>query len=308
MKKIMVLAAVVALGASAVALPGAEAAPNTRGKGAQRTLTVATYNIHHAAGIDGVLDLERVAQVLEDTEAEVIGLQEVDNRWGTRSEYVDQAAWLAERLGMHYCYTANLDNPPAPGQTANRQYGTAILSEYELDDCTSTPLTNHHNGEQRSLAQADVKVRGVDFRFYNTHLTHNSTAGRLRQAAEINRLIADDLVPGIVVGDMNATPDSTTYDSLTAYLRDAWTAGDGEGYTFPAHEPDRRIDYIFTTEDIEATNSEVVSTPASDHLPVVSDVRLPHPSQKNVIKQRQAALTESTNVQLLSVTDSTPAT
>ena len=73
---------------------------------------VMSYNIHHAVGEDNVLDLERIAKVIEDSGAEIIGLQEVDNHWSERSNFEDQAKWLADRLGMHYTYAANLDRDP----------------------------------------------------------------------------------------------------------------------------------------------------------------------------------------------------
>ncbi|MCM3668297.1 hypothetical protein M3181_04670 [Mesobacillus maritimus] len=38
------------------------------------SLKVMSYNIHHAAGIDGVLSLECIAKVIEDSGAEIIGL------------------------------------------------------------------------------------------------------------------------------------------------------------------------------------------------------------------------------------------
>ena len=68
-----------------------------------------TYNIHHGAGYDGVLDLERIAVLIEKSGADVIGLQEVDRHWSERSNWVDQPAWLAKRLKMHYGYAANLE-------------------------------------------------------------------------------------------------------------------------------------------------------------------------------------------------------
>ena len=48
---------------------------------------VMSYNIHHAVGQDGILDLERIAKVIEDSGAEIIGLQEVDNHWSERSQF-----------------------------------------------------------------------------------------------------------------------------------------------------------------------------------------------------------------------------
>lgn len=249
---------------------------------AERQITVASYNIHHAAGADGVLDLERIANVLDDTGAEVIGLQEVDNHWGSRSDFVDQAGWLADRLGMHACYSANLDLDPLPGQVDRRQYGTAILSAYKLGGCTNTPLPNHTGGEQRGLAQADVKVRGVDFRFYNTHLTHNNKDERLAQAKAMNALVQGDGVPSILVGDLNAAPDAVEYDEFTAELVDLWpVVGEGPGFTIDAQEPNRRIDYVLASDDITPRSAHVPQTLASDHLPVVVDLTLPHPSQVN---------------------------
>ena len=91
-------------------------------------LTVASFNIHHGAGTDDRLDLERVAAEIKRTGAAVVGLQEVDRFWSERSAFVDQAQWLADRLGMHVVYGANLDLDPPALDRPRRQYGTAILS------------------------------------------------------------------------------------------------------------------------------------------------------------------------------------
>ena len=76
-------------------------------------LTVATYNIAHAAGIDGRLDLERIAAEIERGGAEIVALQEVDRHWSERSQFVDQAQWLADRLGMQ----SRLRGQPGPRAT-----------------------------------------------------------------------------------------------------------------------------------------------------------------------------------------------
>jgi endonuclease/exonuclease/phosphatase family metal-dependent hydrolase len=94
-------------------VPAAAADPRP----ADRRLTVVTYNIHHGAGVDGVVDLERIAEVLISATADVIALQEVDRHWSSRSGWVDQPVWFAERLDKHMVYGANLDlDPLEPGQ------------------------------------------------------------------------------------------------------------------------------------------------------------------------------------------------
>lgn len=266
-------------GAPLLAATPATASPAHLPDDADRTVTVASYNIHHASGADGVLDLERIARVLEGTGAEVIGLQEVDRHFGARSEYVDQAAWLAQRLGMSYCYSANLDLDPEAGRTERREYGTAILSAYPIDDCTNTLLPNHPGGEQRGLGQVDVHVRGVELRFYNTHLTHQSAQGRIDQAAVFNEQAQTAGMPVVLVGDLNAEPDSAEYDVFTEVLADVWPViGEGPGYTFDSDDPIGRIDYVLTSADVTPLSAEVIDSLASDHMPLVAEVELPHPS------------------------------
>jgi endonuclease/exonuclease/phosphatase family metal-dependent hydrolase len=78
------------------------AAPTTAGAKAvhSRPLHVVTYNIQHGANHHGQLDLDTIAENLRSSGADVITLQEVDRHWSERSMWMDEAAWLGERLGM----------------------------------------------------------------------------------------------------------------------------------------------------------------------------------------------------------------
>ncbi|TCO30338.1 endonuclease/exonuclease/phosphatase family metal-dependent hydrolase [Kribbella steppae] len=236
-----------------------------------RPLTVMTYNIHHGAGIDGVLDLERIAVLIEKSGADVVGLQEVDRHWSERSNWVDQPAWFAKRLKMHYGYAANLDLPPLNPGEPNRQYGTAILSRYPIKDFTNTLLPKYPAGEQRGLAVATVKVRGADLRFANTHLTHNNNAERLEQAQKVVEVLGTSKTPTFLVGDLNARPDTPEIKTLTALLTDTWPeVGVGPGYTIEADNPTARIDYLLHSSKLSPTKASVPVSLASDHLPVVA--------------------------------------
>ncbi len=53
-------------------------------------LTVATYNIHKGIGRDGVRDAERIIAVLREMDADVIALQEADERFGSRASVAAQ--------------------------------------------------------------------------------------------------------------------------------------------------------------------------------------------------------------------------
>lgn len=245
-----------------------------------RPLTVVSFNIHHGAGTDGLVDLARIAQVVRVSGADVVGLQEVDRHFGARSDFVDQAAWLARALRMHVVYGANLDlDPLAPGQQ-RRQYGTAILSNHPILDWDNTYLPRFADHEQRGLLRARINVRGVPVQVYNTHLQHNDAAERLAQAQAITQLIGtpDDSV--VLLGDLNATPAAPEIRTLVETLVDAWeAAGVGDGYTYPVEDPHSRIDYVMQSDDVVVRTVAVVTTPlaasASDHLPVLAEVALP---------------------------------
>lgn len=244
--------------------------------GAEDPLRVMTFNIHHGAGTDDVLDLEHTARVIEESGAEVIGLQEVDRHWGERSAFVDEAAWLAERLGMEVVYGANLDEDPAePGQP-RRQYGTALLSAYDIVRSKNTYLPAFEGSEQRGLLETMINVDGTMVRVYNTHLQHDDAAERLVQAEAILQRLPGGRQPIVLVGDLNAVQGTPEIETLERRLVDAWTVvGEGDGYTIPVDAPNRRIDYVMTSANVEPVAAEVVATDASDHLPVVVDLLVP---------------------------------
>ena len=243
-------------------------------------VTVATYNIHHGAGADDRLDLERIAAQIEGGGAGIVGLQEVDRHWSERSEFVDQAQWLADRLGMEVAYGANLDlDPPAPGG-ARRQYGTAILSAHPIVYSRNTPLPRPENGEQRGLLEAAIDVDGVRVRVANTHLQHNSVVERRAQTERIVELLRPARHPIVLMGDLNAPPDAPELTPLWPRFVDAWPrGGEGDGLSYPASAPNARIDYVLTTADVDVASARTVASPASDHLQVVADLTLPRTRQ-----------------------------
>ena len=262
----------------------AAAAP---GKAPDRStdLRVMSFNIHHGADSDDVLDLERAAAVIESSGAEVIGLQEVDNAWSSRSDFEDQKARLAELLGMHYVYGVNLDVVRPDGRAGNSQYGNAILSEYPIIDSENHLLTSieypEMPTEQRGLLEAVINVKGHHVGFYSTHLDHQRAEQRELQAREIVEITGESGRPAVVVGDLNAEPDAPELQGLFEVFRDTFgNLGQDDAYTFapdgaPVEDASLRIDYVLVSEGVRPQAARVVPTSASDHLPIVADLRIP---------------------------------
>lgn len=253
----------------APAAGAAEATPPVR---------VATFNIHHAVGTDDRLDLDRVAADIRETRADVIGLQEVDNHWSSRSDDADQAAELARRLDMHYVYGANLDLDPVTPGSPRRQYGTAVLSKWPIRSWRNTLLPRPRGGEQRGLLEAVIKARGSYMRFAVTHLQHNNAEERLAQSEAIGSLLDESAEPVVLVGDLNAPPGAPELAPVETRFHDAWELGGvpgDPGYTYDAETPHARIDYVKVSPGLPVSNAVVYESVASDHLPFAADVLLP---------------------------------
>ncbi len=250
-------------------------------------VTVATFNIHHGVGAGGRLDLGHTADVLAGIGADVISLQEVDRHWSSRSDFADQAEYLGRRLDMHMVFGATRVRTErlqaratgADGQGGRYgrygQYGNAVLSRFPLRASRTTPLPRPRGGEPRALLEAEIVVDGILLRCLSTHLQHRSRAERLAQVETIKAVAAQAGGPAVLLGDLNARPRSPEIRSLTERLVDAWRDhGTGQGHTFRTGRPLARIDYVLTTPDIAVTHVAVVSSAASDHLPVSARLRL----------------------------------
>lgn len=259
-----------------------------------RSLTVAAYNIRHGAGNDTcttppgtancALNLPRIADVIRSSGADIVALQEVDRFW-IRSGMFDEPQELADMLGWHMCYGANLDHRPDNHSPVPHQYGTATLSRFPILSCENTflPKAAPPAGEQRGLLETLINVRGVPLYFYNTHL-HTQLADRLVQTEAIAAHLAQRTAPRILTGDLNARPDEASLHVLYENLIDVWPLArpDDDGFTFPARPtqpPNRRIDYIFVSDDVTVSGAHVMiddlTVMASDHYPVVAEVSLP---------------------------------
>lgn len=262
-----------------VALPGTAVAEGQENV----SIRALSYNMHHGAAIDGTGGLPWIAKEINESGADVVGLQEVDKHWGERSDWHDQATLLADRLGMYVAFGANLDLDPEPGDTERRQFGTAVLSRYPIVSATNHLLTNieypEKPTEQRGLLHAVIDVGGAHLDFYNTHLDHQRAEQRISQVEEILDVVEDNPGAGILVGDLNATPEVEEVQMLTeGPFEDAFAGSDGD-FTFPADEPIKRIDYLLATDAASITDAEVMASEASDHLPLIATVTMTRPQR-----------------------------
>jgi endonuclease/exonuclease/phosphatase family metal-dependent hydrolase len=245
-----------------------------------------TFNTHHGVGTDDRHDLARLATVLAAAEADLICLQEVDRRFGARSEDVDQALLLSRALDMQLAWGPAIDEPRRDGGD-RRQYGNALLSRLPVlvSDVHRLP----GSGEPRSALQTMVELDGGTLWVTATHLTTNSPAERAEQVAALAALKTDAMGAGVLVGDFNAAPDAPELQPLMGPFTDAWELAEakedragwrfwtsGQGLTHPAGAPRRRIDQVWVSPGVTVVSARVLDAEgASDHLPLVVDLLVP---------------------------------
>jgi endonuclease/exonuclease/phosphatase family metal-dependent hydrolase len=233
-----------------------------------RELRVMTFNIHHAEGVDGVLDVARIAALIRETQADVVGLQEVD-RGAERTGRRDLLKEIADLAGMRFVFGKNID-------LQGGDYGNALLTTRPIVSEGNKLLPTTNGGEQRGVLQVVLDVAGTQVLVLTTHLDHRrEDPQRVASADAITATIkAWGEGPVVVMGDFNDVPGSPTYTKLAGLLTDVWAAvGQGGGFTIPVEAPTRRIDWILV-RGLEPVGADVVTTKASDHLPVVASIRL----------------------------------
>lgn len=200
-------------------------------------LRVLTYNIHHAEGIDGKLDLARIARVIESVDPDLVALQEVDQRV-ERTKAVDQPAELARLTGLEVVFGANIE-------LQGGHYGNAVLSRLPIRRHENHKLPCFDDGEQRGVLEVEFELPGHSqpLALLATHLDHRPDhRERIASAEAINKLIADRLdQPAILAGDLNATADSPPL----AVIWKQWQNTSRQMQpTIPVARPARQIDYI----------------------------------------------------------------
>ena len=232
-------------------------------------LRILSYNIHHAEGVDGKLDIPRIAQVILSVDPDLVALQEVDKNT-IRTGKVNQDIELSRLTKMNSVFGSNIT-------FQGGQYGNSILSKFPIIKNKNFLLPNVDSGEQRGLLQSQIQISNKEnVLFFSTHLDHRrSDTERLASAKAINQIISlDNKSPAILAGDFNDVPDSPTLKELGK----VWLRTNKKILrTIPASKPSRQIDYIFVQpkERWKIIESQILDEDtASDHRAIFSIIEL----------------------------------
>ena len=229
------------------------------------TIRILAYNIHHGAGVDDVLDLPRIAGVINAQRPDLVALQEID-QGVNRTDKVLQAQRLGALTGMHAEFGEFMEY-------GGGRYGMAVLSRHPVEESTNHRLPDGR--EPRSALTVRARLAGTAQRllFAGIHL-YATEEERLAQARRLIELFGDTELPVILAGDFNSKPGSAVMELLGTHWRPSGKLG--PRHTFPAPAPAREIDFVLVPKGgpFEVVDCRVVDEAvASDHRPVLAVLR-----------------------------------
>ncbi len=256
------------------------------------SLTLLTFNIAHGRGLSlyqgfssvrrirAILD--RIAELLVDTRADIVALQEVDecSHW---NGHINLLHHLQDRAGFDYAYMGVNNRRDGRKRLA---YGNAVLSRFPLRFWENNPFGQATLGEKGFL-YTELDIRGHPLPLVNLHLDYRSRARRIRQVEQVLDYLRRKPHPGvkhqpvapIICGDFNT--HSKRVGDAVSHLFEA-VLGHGEygiypheaAATFPALLPHRALDFIFLPAPCRLRRCEVIRCFLSDHRPVLVEFSL----------------------------------
>ena len=203
-----------------------------------------------------------VARVIRDARPDVVCIQEAPRflRWRSRCAALARCSGLVTVGG---------------GRSAAANLLLSTLA-VEVESSRDVLFSKDARLHQRGAAIAVLRLGDARVAVAGTHLDLVE-APRLRHIAELEQALAEhvpDGVPTVVAGDINDRPGTPVWQRLSERRVDAVPAGDG--FTYSATQPRRRIDGVFADPALRIVSAEVLDSPdvriASDHRPVLVEL------------------------------------
>ena len=227
--------------------------------------TIASYNVHKCVGSDGRFDPARVAGVVSEIDADIVALQEADERTGARLGLLDLQALQRD--------TDLVPTHMPTNGGSHGWHGNLILARRGI--VQGVRQVRLPGFEPRGAIIVDLKLKGVALRVVAAHfgLLRRS---RSQQASALVEATQSVSKPTILLGDLNEWRVRNR-SSLLALLPHFGPIH-AVLPSFPSRYPLLALDRIMARPANLITRIEVHQTPlarlASDHLPIKARLNL----------------------------------
>ena len=246
-------------------------------------IKVLSFNIHYGIGMDKKKDLKRIARVINESGADIIGVQEVSD-----SVMVSE---LSKLTGMYGVFGASMKKNSMPNLYGLLEldepkdllyYGDAILSKFPFTYVGNVWIPSASESRYEAMA-IDLKLgqRPCPIRLITTHFDYlNNLGSRISRMASVDvieeKFMKNFSGASILTGDFNSTPNSEIIKLLQSK---GWVLSKTKEklLTAPSDKPSVQIDYVMPRpkDKWKIIKVEVIQEKiASDHLPVLMTLEL----------------------------------
>lgn len=232
-------------------------------------MKVMSFNTQHCLNyIERKIDFQIMADAIKTVGADIVGLNEMRNK-GDEEGFTDQVANLSELTGLEHHYFAK-----ALEVRGANPYGNGFLSKYPILSAETIaipdPETRAYNGHYETRCLLKVKLEG-GITVLVTHFGLNPDEQKNAVDTVLKNLENEKC---ILMGDFNVRPDNEVLMPIRMRMKDTADCFDKPLYSFPSDNPQRKIDYLFVSKDVEVISADIPAIVASDHRPHTATVKI----------------------------------
>ena len=231
-------------------------------------MKIMTYNVQHCKNyIEQRIDYELIAKIIRESGAEIVGLNEMFSD-GEGSQFPNQTKLLSELAGYDHYYFAE-----AIKLRGASPYGNAMLSKLPIKSVETIiipdPDPRMYKGyyETRCILKAKFE-NGLTVLIVHIGLMQDEKENAIKALVES---IEDEKC--ILMGDFNIKPDDPLLAPIRERMKDAAELFTEPKLSFPSDVPTIKIDYIFTSKDIEIVAADIPAIVGADHRPHTIEIK-----------------------------------
>ena len=213
------------------------------------------------------IDYQIMADAILKCGADVVGLQEMRYE-DPESDFTRQTEKLAELTGMQYSYFAKAVNIVDD----DGWFGNGLISRVPVvyTQTISIPDPVEKTGDQLYETRCVLKAKLENgFTILCTHfgLNHDEHINAVETVLE--NLESEKC---ILMGDFNVRPENEILLPIREKMKDTADLFTEPLVSFPSDKPNRKIDYIFVSKDVNVISADIPAIVAADHRPHVAEV------------------------------------
>ncbi len=227
---------------------------------AEQKLRVLTWNIHRGVGIDFRHDIQRIVNVLDKIDADIVALQEVDLR-AKSAQSIDLLKILKKQAGDYCCHAWTIKDKRG-------KYGHVLFSKYPLKDQFIHDVSVYKR-EPRAVIETIMQLAMTKVRILAIHLGLG-IGDKARQLTKLQDIIGtSDIIPTIIMGDFNEWWPGQLDELFAGRFQ-----VDNRSRSFPSFFPLLSLDRILCSKEFQVLDIKTVTSAcwASDHLPIMAEL------------------------------------